>query len=185
MTDTQEKRDQRPLSPVSRRALEDQAYQLHVEQMRTYGEVAEKMGCSRRTAIRRVARAEGRMARLLQSTIAQMRARQERRYEALLSRLAREWTGPLTEKQAATMASVIAKIDRLWGLDRSAPAEHSPTVIAQHATIAPLDASAVRALLGRDPIPLPGRAPITVETPLLVENDAPVASADTKALPPQ
>jgi hypothetical protein len=153
--------------------VDAEAYRLRVGELLTIDQVAERMGCSHSTAVERCKRAERRYAARNDASISQARARQERRYESLLSRLAREWTGPLTEKQAATMASVISKIDRLWGLDRSPPAEQVPTVIAKHATITALDPAVTRALLGRDPIPIPGRAPIEVEAPLLVENDAP------------
>ena len=73
----------------------------------------------------------------------------------------RDWSGPLTEKQATTMTSLLSKLDRLWGLDRSPPLEPAPVVFARSATIA-LPESA-RALLGREPIPLPGQAqPATI-----------------------
>jgi predicted DNA-binding protein (UPF0251 family) len=166
MTVTPEKRDQRPLSPVSRRALEDEAYRLHVEEARTYGGVAENMGCSRRTAIRRVARAEARMARRLQSTTAQVRARQEQRYEALLARAWPQDGDAPTPKEVANILSILSRIDRLWGLDRNPPIEPAASVYARRATITQLDPATTRALLGRDPIPLPGPDPIELEAPL-------------------
>src|SRR5436305_1952922 len=69
-------RDQRGISPIAQRALDEEAYRLHVEDMLTTHEIARRQGVSQGTAVRRCQRAERRLAALFAEDVRTLRFRQ-------------------------------------------------------------------------------------------------------------
>jgi predicted DNA-binding protein (UPF0251 family) len=171
-----------PGQQQKQRELDAEALRLRMEEL-SYSELAERLGVDQKTARARVRRAEERVLEELvhETAVAKQRTmmRLDRALRAAWERFEAEEDPDRKLKWHCQILKSLDLYRKLWGLGQSDGAgTQPPTVFAQQATITQIDPAITRALLGRDPIPLPGHAPAEAETPLRVEIDAPSEPPD-------
>jgi hypothetical protein len=172
-----------PEVQARQRELDAAELRLHVDEELSFAELGDRLAVNEETARRRVRRAEQRALKELAHQVAAAKQKHTLRLERLLRRGWKDYDKDPSPKRYECILKTLEQLRKVWGLgEQNAPdAPTAPTVFAQQASITQLDPATVRALLGRDPIPIPGRAPITMESPLLIENDAPAESPEGDA----